>query len=169
MRFVNLSAMAIYFYRVVCRHCQGEELLSRHEAQRRLQAHKKLRAGQDADESLLDELVPALLKQIPCRFCGKAGLEVVVQTDVGDWADQRRCLACGQAISPARLAAVPEAQMCTACQSAVERDQTPGPPVYCRRCGSLMQLKPRQIGGRTRYVWVCSSPEGCHYWTERAS
>ncbi|MEJ5341763.1 MAG: TraR/DksA C4-type zinc finger protein [Thermogutta sp.] len=158
--------MAIFFYRLHCRHCGHTEILSRHEAERRLQAHKKLRAGVQTDEALLDELVPNLLPQTPCRQCGTMPLQVTVQHDVGDWSEQKRCIACGGVIPAARLAVFPEAEMCTKCQSAVDRGETPGPPVFCRRCGSPMRIGTRQIGGRTRYVWICTNETGCSYWCE---
>lgn len=160
--------MAIFFYRLHCRRCDFHEVLSRHEAQRRLQAHKKLRAGVEPDEALLDELVPTLLRQLPCHQCGATGLEVGIQADVGDWSDQRQCIACGHRIPAARLAVVPDAELCTACQAAVERGHTPGPPAYCKRCGNLMKLSSRQVGGRTKYVWQCTNQNTCGYWTERA-
>lgn len=153
--------MSIFFYRLTCPNCHYREVISRHEAQRRLQAAKKLRGNLDSDEALLDELVPTLLGQLTCPQCGMAAVHVATQEDRDDWNDSRKCAACGKAISPARLAILPDVELCAACQSAVERGETPGPPVYCRWCGHPMKLLPRQIGGLTRYVWVCTKVPPC--------
>lgn len=153
--------MAIFFYKLRCPHCGHAEVLSRHEAQRRLQAAKKLRPGVEADESLLDELVPALLRQLECSNCRRKGVDVTIQQDRDEWTDERKCAICGKTIPVMRLAVLPDAELCAACQAAIDRGESPGPPVYCKRCGRPMRISPRKVGGLTRYIWVCTNDPPC--------
>ncbi len=153
--------MAIFFYKLRCPRCGHVEVLSRYDAQRRLQAAKKLRPGVETDEALLDELVPALLRQIKCEACHEACVEVTVQQERDEWSDEKKCAICGKIIPVMRLALLPDAELCAECQSAIDRGESPGPAEYCKRCGRPMKLAPRRIGGLTRYVWVCTNDPPC--------
>ncbi|MGQ9604656.1 MAG: TraR/DksA C4-type zinc finger protein [Thermogutta sp.] len=153
--------MPVRYYRLSCGACGRKETISRHEAQVRLVAARKLRAvAWDADESLLDELVPTLLAQLPCT-CGKKDWHILGLESAEDWSESRRCRDCGCVIPPARLAVLPDAERCAECQAAWEAGRSIGPDRYCPRCGNPMKLTPRDIGGVTRYVWVCTKNPPC--------
>ncbi len=153
--------MPVRFYQLICGSCGKSEKISRHEALVRLVAARKLRAvACGADESLLDELVPSLLSQLPCS-CGQRNWRITGLETADDWVESRRCRDCGCVISPSRLAVVPDADRCTDCQTAWEQGRSTGPEKYCPRCGNIMKLAPREINGVTRYVWICTRNPPC--------
>ncbi len=153
--------MPVRYYKLSCGSCGKGETISRHEAQARLVAARKLRAvAWDSDESLLDELIPALLAQLPCS-CGEKRWRIIALESADDWSESRRCRDCGRVIPPARLAALADAERCADCQAAWEAGRSAEPERFCPRCGNPMKLTPRDISGVTRYVWVCTKNPPC--------
>ncbi|GAB4128165.1 TraR/DksA C4-type zinc finger protein [Thermopirellula anaerolimosa] len=153
--------MPIRYYKLSCGSCGKSETISRHEAMVRLAAARKLRAtAWNSDEGLLDELIPALLAAMPCS-CGEKNRRITGLESADDWTESRRCRDCGRVIPPARLAVLPDAEKCADCQTASEQGRSTGPDRYCPRCGHPMKLTPRDVGGVTRYVWVCTKIPPC--------
>jgi predicted RNA-binding Zn-ribbon protein involved in translation (DUF1610 family) len=111
----------------------------------------------EPDPELLGELLPVAAPKLSCPDCGAVGLvvrELALDNDE-DWGMPRACRTCGKPIGRERLAALPNAQECVACQGRTDRGGDSGPAEYCPRCGNVMTLRQGGTAGVTRYVMAC--------------
>ena len=117
-----------------------------------LRAHGTLRKVADPDPAMVVELFRKKRELFECPECD--GELLIEAPQASDWPETRTCEACGKAIAEARLAVMPAAQRCAACQEKVDRGQPTGEAEYCSYCGGIMVM--RQAGaGITRYVMRC--------------
>ena len=64
---------------------------------------------------------------------------------------------CARTLPSERLEALPDARLCTACQTKSDHGELNGPAEYCPRCGSVMAVRQSGGAGVTRYVMSCPS------------
>ena len=122
----------------------------------------RLRSHSAATREELRELAVALAPQIACTSCGQMRLTAaIVEDDPAAWPEARRCEECGELIPPERMEVVPDARLCTKCQSRDERGVSAGAIEYCPHCGSPMALRPSRGAGIHRYVMQCSGNPPC--------
>jgi hypothetical protein len=119
-----------------------------------LQRIGMLRRAMDPEPSLVVELFRRAADKLTCPECDSA--LTVRDIDDADWGAAPNCEGCEQPIPAARLAALPGATLCAACQQKVDRGEPVGQPDYCEHCGGIMVLK-RTTKGIRRFVEVCSS------------
>jgi predicted RNA-binding Zn-ribbon protein involved in translation (DUF1610 family) len=124
-----------------------------------LQRMGKIRPGREPEPEILYELFRAAAPQMTCPGCGETGL-LVTSADDG-WDDPPRCAACSRPIDPQRLAAVPGATLCAACQGDVEQGRTASSDEFCPRCGAPMALRLSRRAGVARYVMACTAQPPC--------
>jgi predicted RNA-binding Zn-ribbon protein involved in translation (DUF1610 family) len=119
-----------------------------------LQQAGALRRATEPEPALITELFRQSADKFACPDCGAALAIREVSDEVAFGG--RKCEGCQQAIPAARLAAVPQAVLCAACQEKVDRGEPVGEAEYCPRCGGIMVLR-KSTQGITRYTSRCSS------------
>jgi len=123
---------------------------------------RKLRPNRVPELDILYELFHAGAGQFTCPRCGRTGLEVSnALDDEHSWPGTPTCVACGKAIEPERVRAVPGARLCAACQGQREAGRPVEEKDFCPRCGSPMEVRVIRQGNRTRYVLGCSANPPC--------
>jgi predicted RNA-binding Zn-ribbon protein involved in translation (DUF1610 family) len=139
-----------------CPKCSHAEVCGAAEMTARLRAVGMLRRARDAEPDLLVPLFESAAPRMACSACGHEGLAVKAADDRGDDWDERRCEQCGEPISAARLAAMPRATLCLACQSKDEAGQSSGRDDrrFCPKCGEAMEVRAARAG-ISRYEWTC--------------
>jgi hypothetical protein len=125
-----------------------------------LQQMGKIRSNRAPEPEILYELFRATAPQMTCPGCGKEGLLWVPVEDGWD-DDPPRCAGCSRPIAPERLAAVPGATLCAACQEDVEQGRGPSNQEFCPRCGAPMTLRLSRRAGLARYVMACTARPPC--------
>ncbi|MHB1038452.1 MAG: TraR/DksA family transcriptional regulator [Pirellulales bacterium] len=145
-----------------CRACSWSEACGPDAMIRWLVKAKKVRPGRAPEPEILVEVFRATAGQLACPQCGEMGLEVgqAVEDEV-DWPSARSCAACAKPIPPERLAVVPNATLCAACQRDEEQGRAKVEVEYCPRCGSPMELRQSRATGVTRYVLACTGNPPC--------
>ena len=110
------------------------------------------------EPDLLPELFRSAAGKFTCPTCQVVGLRVADVDDQEDdneaWGMARACDVCGKPIASERLEALPDATLCTACQSGADRGESFSAAEYCPRCGNVMALR-KTTSGLTRYVMTC--------------
>jgi predicted RNA-binding Zn-ribbon protein involved in translation (DUF1610 family) len=127
-----------------------------------LRSAKMARRGVEPEPDLIGELFRAASPKFKCPGCGAVGLAIRAIEEENDeaWQMARACQACGRPIARERLEAVPDAELCVACQAAADRRPAQGPLEYCPRCGNLMTLRLSRSTGLARYVVACPKCRG---------
>jgi ssDNA-binding Zn-finger/Zn-ribbon topoisomerase 1 len=119
------------------------------------------RAARPAREEVL-ELARSAAAAAPCESCGAVGLLLrLAAEDEGGWPQARRCAGCGGLIPPERQEALPDAELCAACQQRADQGHAPPATDYCPRCGAPMEVRPTRSAGLARYRLVCSRWPEC--------
>lgn len=152
----------IRYLELRCPQCRRRETCGPQQIVDWLLKARKLRPNRVPELEILYELFAAAAGQFTCPGCKHAGLDVAnALDDVHAFPPAPACAACGLAIEPERVEAIPNVRFCAACQ----RKRESGRPVeekdYCPRCGSPMEVRVIQDGARTRYVLGCSARPPC--------
>lgn len=108
------------WYDLFCPRCEWQESCDSTAAQRFLVKVRLARPHILPEAELLPELVRVGCKKFPCPGCGGIGLVQGVrgrdEPEPEPQPGAKFCADCGRIISEARLAAVPDADLCLACQ-----------------------------------------------------
>ncbi len=144
-----------------CSACSWGELCGVEGIVRWLMLAGLLKPNSEADPDLLAELFRGASPRFGCPRCGAVGLTVTDAPDRDDWPGGRPCDVCGKSIPDERLAALPDARLCSTCQAADERGQPLDAVDYCPRCGAPLELRPSRRSGITRYVSACTGSPPC--------
>ncbi len=113
-----------------------------------------LKRAMDPEPALVFELFKQSASKLTCPECDAELTTHAVYE--ANWGDAPKCEGCDEPIAAARLAAVPGALLCAACQQKVDRGEAVGPAEYCEHCGGIMVLR-RTTKSIRRFVEVCSS------------
>lgn len=147
--------------RLICRQCGWCSPCDPATMLRLLQAMGMLRRAQEADAGMIEELFRGNRHRVCCPSCRQVALVdaaggEAAEMDDENWNMSRRCRECRQPISPERLEALPNADLCTRCQGLDDRGSLPKDEEYCRRCGGIVVLRRRTSGVQSGYQRVCS-------------
>lgn len=114
-------------FELQCMHCRHSRRMDAAGRLRWLQLAGHLRKVHDPHSPLIEPLVPLQLAKECCSECGQQRMRMLLislhQTqnqaseDDMEWGSRRLCQDCRQPIAAERLAALPEATRCIACQS----------------------------------------------------
>ena len=110
-------------FEVRCNKCNYFQLWGLEQVIRGLVRAGKLRLESDFDVALTYELFRVHCSAVRCPGCGEIGSlsQTSPQKNQWTWADEVRCEDCGYEIPTERLAAIPHAPRCVACQREIER------------------------------------------------
>jgi len=144
-----------------CRACSWGEVCGPTGVAGWLRRARKLRAGEPPEWEIMVEVLRAAAVKLGCPECGATGLVVVSADEGADWPPAANCEVCGSLIPAERLAALPGATRCAACQRAEETGRAPAAVEFCPRCGAPMELRPSKTAGVTRYVMTCTANPPC--------
>ncbi len=123
---------------------------------------RKVRRGREPEPEIMVEVLMATAAELTCPQCGNPGLTATpADENADDWPEAKVCESCSKPIPPDRLAAVPGATLCVACQEDEELGHTKAEIGYCPRCGAPMELRLGKSGGLTRYVPTCMGNPPC--------
>ncbi len=129
----------------------------------RLRLIGQLRRDKEPDDAIVAALLAESAPLMTCPTCKAIGLSVSEADDVDDqddWQAAILCEICRQPIDPERLVALPSTRRCTECQQKDEAGTLPEEdPEFCKRCGSLVELRVSRGSGITRYKRFCTG--GC--------
>lgn len=141
---------------LVCPQCQWQSMCGPVQMLEWLREVKMARRDAAPETDLLGELFRAACARFACPGCGAVGLSVCDPSDEDDeaWGMARKCESCGRPIARERLDVFPDTRLCVDCQARRDRGESPDPPQYCPRCGSVMTLG-QSRRGVTRYVMIC--------------
>lgn len=103
--------------------------------------------------------IEAALPTLVCKRCGSRNAKLVQATKKEGCCE--RCETCGCAIPPARLEALPNANLCVTCQEQAEGE--PEGLGRCPRCGCDLVMRLRKRGGIGSYFVGCVAFPGCRY------
>lgn len=143
-------------FRSVCPHCGNVESLSEFEVKSNLRKLGMLRREDERGADFILQLASAARERLSCTACGGVGVSIEPTPD-DEWAaPSRQCAACGATIPAERLELFPDSDLCAACQSRVDRGQTPDRhDDYCPRCGTRMTVRQRRGSGLAGYEMIC--------------
>jgi hypothetical protein len=152
-----------------CHHCGWRTVCGSEEVARRLRKIGLLRRSPNPPDDLVSELMRVNSRRLTCDQCQRVGLGVVGADDTGpagfslgdDWQQARICEICRQPIPEERLAVLPNATRCVACQDAADRGKEPAAPEYCPKCGALLELRVSYRGGIAHYRQFCTGLPPC--------
>lgn len=146
-----------------CQQCQWWTLCGSSEMARRLRTLGLLRRAPDPPDDLVAELLLSYGPKLKCDRCQAVGLAISdpAGEDRGDWQQARTCEVCRTPIDLERLAVLPDATRCAACQSSADRGETPVEVDYCPKCGAPMELRTSKAGGLSRYRLFCTAQPPC--------
>jgi len=126
-----------------------------------LRRARKLRARDLPEWEIMVEVLLAAGAKLECPGCGATGLAVGPADEADDWPETATCESCGKPIPVERLAALPGARRCAACQRAEETGRAPAAAEFCPRCGAPMELRLSKTVGVTRYLMTCTANPPC--------
>jgi hypothetical protein len=144
-----------------CSECSWAEVCGPTGVGEWLRRARKLRAGELPEWEIMVEVLRAAAAKLVCPDCGATGLVALPADEGAGWPRAANCEVCGSLIPAERLAALPGATRCAACQRAEEAGRTPAATEFCPRCGAAMELKPSKSAGVTRYVMTCTANPPC--------
>lgn len=136
-----------------CPACDWTELCDVAAMRAWLHAAGMLRRAKNPDAALVVELFRQSRERFECPGCDATLL--IEEPDDDNWPAARNCQACGQPIPAARVAAVPTATLCAACQEKADRGEPTGQAEYCPLCGGILVLRKAAGTGITRYEMRC--------------
>ncbi len=136
-----------------CPDCRWSELCDLLGMRAWLHSVGMLRRATDPEAEMIVELFRKSREKFECPECD-AELRIEQPADE-DWPAAQSCQACGKTIPPARIAAIPGATMCAACQEKADRGESLGEAEYCEHCGGILVMK-QSGSGITRYTMRCS-------------
>lgn len=136
-----------------CPDCDWSELCDLTGMRAWLHTLGMLRRVTDPEPAMLVELFRKSRERFECPECDATLL--IEQPTEGDWGEAKTCQACGQVIPAERLAAIPSATTCAACQEKLDRGEVLGEAEYCDYCGGIMVMR-KSTSGVTRYLMRCS-------------
>ena len=110
-------------FEVRCNKCGYFQLWGLEQAIRGLVQAGKFRLTSDFDTALICELFRVHCQAVRCPGCGEAGslFQSLPKKNQWTWADEVRCEDCDREIPPERLAVIPYASRCVACQREFEK------------------------------------------------
>jgi DnaK suppressor protein len=141
---------------MVCPHCGNVESLSEFEVASQLRALGMLRRDDQQSLEFLLQLAGSARERLLCSACGGRGATIEPAPDDEWGSTSNACTACGATIPAERLELFPESDLCAACQSRVDRGQTPDQhDDYCPHCGTRMTVRQRRGSGIAGYELIC--------------
>jgi hypothetical protein len=151
---------------LTCSACQHKTLCDELQLAARLRTVGMLRREAEPSYDMIDALVLDASRKMACDKCGHVGLKVILADDLdeddwgsGTWGEARKCERCCKIIPAERLEVFPNSKLCATCQSQADSGAADDEePEYCRRCGSLMEMRRSTGTGISRYQMVCT---GC--------
>jgi hypothetical protein len=149
------------FLQLRCSACSWSEDCGEDAVARWLRSAGRLRRDQQPELEIMHEILKGIADELFCPDCGHQGLFAIECPDEVDWPEARRCEGCGQPILAERIAALPDAVLCSRCQQDEESGRAAGEVEYCPRCGAVMELRLSRKPGVSRYVMQCSGNPPC--------
>ncbi len=147
-----------------CPVCAWQQAVDQNSAKSWLNQAGMSRAGKPPpDVSILRALLEAAKPRLTCPSCGHQGLAFIEapEDEEDQWPSAVLCRRCQQPIPQERLEAVPEAQLCLACQTGSE-EKTSDFQQFCPRCQRPLQWKVANEPAQTKYLLVCPDWKTCH-------
>ncbi len=147
-----------------CAACGWWTVCGEAEVVRRLRKLGQFRRAPEPPEDLVREVLRTSGHRLTCDRCQTTGLKVQESSaiaDAGEWEQVVVCEICRQPIPRERLEALPHAKRCASCQDQADRGATFVEPDYCRKCGSIVELRVSRTGGVTRYKLWCTGNPPC--------
>jgi predicted RNA-binding Zn-ribbon protein involved in translation (DUF1610 family) len=145
-------------YQLQCLQCGAQTLCGPEAMLARLHQAGMLRREKEPQADLVRELFLTAAGRFACPDCGAVGLRATPAEDEftdGPGGSDRPCEACGRPIPAERIDLFPQTRLCVDCQRADESGLDRAPAEYCRRCGSVMLVRPRRGDGLAGYELVC--------------
>jgi Zn finger protein HypA/HybF involved in hydrogenase expression len=151
-------------FELECRNCGWRTVSGRDDAIARLRLIGLLRRETDPDDDLVATLLVAAAPRMTCPLCKDKRLiaRPFADDDDGDWLAPVLCEVCRTPIAAERLAAVPDAKRCAACQGKAETGQLQEiERDFCPNCGAIIEIRLSRGSGITRFKRVCTGDPPC--------
>ena len=120
---IRIMSDPLHYLELRCPACAWREICGLQGVMAWLRRMGKIRSAHEPEPDILYEVFRATVPQMTCPDCGMKGLYWTPAED--GWDNSSCCAACARPISPQRLAAVPEATLCAACQGLWNKGATP--------------------------------------------
>ena len=157
---VPLMAETERWVALKCGECDWTATWNHHHAEQALTRCGMLRRAKQPDPELIWEIFPSGLARMRCPDCGQQALTAVPLEDES-WPEARRCVTCSSPIPPERLAAIPNTEMCVACQAASDQGESDEPQEFCPKCGAPLVVRLAGGAGISRYRLQCTGSPPC--------
>ncbi|MGL4513416.1 MAG: TraR/DksA family transcriptional regulator [Lacipirellulaceae bacterium] len=149
---------------LTCNDCGWRTVCGADDVATRLRLVGHLRRDAAPGEGLLAALLDESAGMMTCPTCKRVGLVVgdaSLDVEADDWQAAVLCDGCRKPIDPERLEVFPGTKRCVACQAKRESGEDDSEPEFCKRCGSLLELRVSRGGGITRYRLFCTGDPPC--------